>query len=53
MTAKKADMCPIAYDLRYKNITKNLRKKIYCGFYSLCQRFDKGDYPECKKVDKK
>ncbi|MEM5773175.1 MAG: hypothetical protein QXL86_03050 [Candidatus Aenigmatarchaeota archaeon] len=53
MTAKKADMCPIAYDLRHRNVAKNSKSKIYCGFYNFCERFDKGNYIECKKVDEK
>jgi|GEM_PF-6707968 hypothetical protein len=53
MTAKKADMCPIAYDLRLKFYGKDRKKKVFCGFYSMCERPDKGRYPECKKVDEK
>jgi hypothetical protein len=47
--------CPIAMEIRGKPRTKgsksrkNAKKdpKIRCGFYELCERPDKGKYPEC------
>jgi hypothetical protein len=58
--------CPVAMELRYGTVTKEVKigknarrkvtvkekrnPKIYCGFYQLCERPDKGNYPECKAV---
>jgi hypothetical protein len=60
------EFCPIARDLRHRTIVKEVKigkdrtrkvtvkeerkRKLYCGLYNLCERCDKGDYPECKLI---